>query len=75
MPARSACGRATHGVLECLVQEPSKDVLPIRDLIPRRVCLRVTSERHPDMVDGMQRVLRWAHFRQRVRSTIGSRDC
>jgi S-DNA-T family DNA segregation ATPase FtsK/SpoIIIE len=48
----TSLGRATHDVLECLVQEPSKDVVPIRDLIPRRVCLRVTSERHPDMVLG-----------------------
>jgi S-DNA-T family DNA segregation ATPase FtsK/SpoIIIE len=48
----TSMGRKTHDVLECLVQEPSKDVLPIRDLIPRRVCLRVTSERHPDMVLG-----------------------
>jgi S-DNA-T family DNA segregation ATPase FtsK/SpoIIIE len=48
----TSLGRATHDVLECLVQEPSKDVLPIRDLLPRRVCLRVTSERHPDMVLG-----------------------
>jgi S-DNA-T family DNA segregation ATPase FtsK/SpoIIIE len=48
----TSLGRATHDVLECLVQEPSKDVVPIRDLISRRVCLRVTSERHPDMVLG-----------------------
>jgi len=48
----TSLGRSTHDVLECLVQEPSKDVLPIRDLISRRVCLRVTSERHPDMVLG-----------------------
>jgi S-DNA-T family DNA segregation ATPase FtsK/SpoIIIE len=52
----TSLGRSTHDVLECLIQEPSKDVLPIRDLIPRRVCLRVTSDRHPDMVlgDGMR---------------------
>ncbi|MFD7652928.1 FtsK/SpoIIIE domain-containing protein [Actinosynnema sp. NPDC059797] len=48
----SSMGRATNDVLDVYVQEPSKDVLPIRDLIPHRVCLRVTSERHPDMVLG-----------------------
>ncbi len=52
----TSLGRTTHDVLECMIQEPTKDVLPIRDLIPRRVCLRATSERHPDMVlgDGMR---------------------
>ncbi|MFJ6670832.1 FtsK/SpoIIIE domain-containing protein [Actinosynnema sp. NPDC091369] len=48
----SSMGRATNDVLDVYVQEPSKDVLPIRDLLPHRVCLRVTSERHPDMVLG-----------------------
>ncbi|NUT92756.1 MAG: cell division protein FtsK [Saccharothrix sp.] len=48
----ASMGRATNDVLDVYVQEPSKDVLPIRDLIPHRVCLRVTSERHPDMVLG-----------------------
>ncbi|WP_199439418.1 cell division protein FtsK [Umezawaea beigongshangensis] len=48
----TSLGRSTHDVVEALVQEPSKDVVPIRDLIPRRLCLRVTSERHPDMVLG-----------------------
>lgn len=48
----SSMGRATNDVVDVYVQEPSKDVVPIRDLIPHRVCLRVTSERHPDMVLG-----------------------
>ncbi|MDU0289212.1 FtsK/SpoIIIE domain-containing protein [Saccharothrix longispora] len=48
----SSMGRATNDVLDVYVQEPSKDVVPIRDLIPHRLCLRVTSERHPDMVLG-----------------------
>ncbi|MFD9740634.1 hypothetical protein [Umezawaea sp. NPDC059074] len=48
----TSMGRATNDVLDAYVQEPSKDVVPIRDLIPHRVCLRVTSERHPDMVLG-----------------------
>ncbi|CCH35224.1 cell division protein FtsK [Actinosynnema sp. NPDC047251] len=48
----SSMGRATNDILDVYVQEPSKDVVPIRDLLPHRVCLRVTSERHPDMVLG-----------------------
>ncbi|ACU35069.1 FtsK/SpoIIIE domain-containing protein [Actinosynnema mirum] len=48
----SSMGRATNDVLDVYVQEPSKDVVPIRDLLPHRLCLRVTSERHPDMVLG-----------------------
>ncbi|MBB4968974.1 S-DNA-T family DNA segregation ATPase FtsK/SpoIIIE [Saccharothrix violaceirubra] len=48
----SSLGRATNDVLDVYVQEPAKDVVPIRDLIPHRLCLRVTSDRHPDMVLG-----------------------
>jgi S-DNA-T family DNA segregation ATPase FtsK/SpoIIIE len=48
----TSMGRVTHDSLDCYIQEPSKDVLPIRDLLTHRVCLRVTSERHPDMVLG-----------------------
>ncbi|MGW5790993.1 FtsK/SpoIIIE domain-containing protein [Saccharopolyspora sp. NPDC003752] len=38
------------------VQEPTKDIVPVRDLFTRRVCLRTTAENHPDMVlgDGMR---------------------
>ncbi|MCD5353820.1 FtsK/SpoIIIE domain-containing protein [Kineosporia mesophila] len=45
-------GRATGHSILGEVQEPSKDVLPIRDLFTVRVCLRVTSAAHPDMVLG-----------------------
>ncbi|MCE0534463.1 hypothetical protein LWF15_02985 [Kineosporia rhizophila] len=45
-------GRATgHGML-AEVQEPSKDVVPVRELFTVRICLRVTSAAHPDMVLG-----------------------
>ncbi|GGM72645.1 cell division protein FtsK [Longimycelium tulufanense] len=48
----ASMGRKTHHVLDAYVQEPSKDVVEIRDLFPRRICLRVTSDTHPDMVLG-----------------------
>lgn len=45
-------GRATgHGML-AYVQEPSKDIVPIRDLFTTRICLRVTTAGHVDMVLG-----------------------
>lgn len=52
----ASLGRSTHDVVEALVQEPAKDVVPIRELLPHRLCLRVTAESHPDMVlgDGMR---------------------
>jgi len=34
------------------LQEPTKDVIPQRDLFSLRVCLRVTSAAHVDMVLG-----------------------
>ncbi|MGO1050511.1 FtsK/SpoIIIE domain-containing protein [Crossiella sp. CA198] len=48
----TSMGRATHHSVDAFVQEPSKDVVEIRDLFPNRVCLRVTSETHPDMLLG-----------------------
>lgn len=45
-------GRATGHFMTALVQEPSKDVVPVRDLFPTRVCLRVTAQSHVDMVLG-----------------------
>lgn len=49
-------GRAPGFGLCAYVQEPTKDVVPIRDLFTSRVCLRTTAENHPDMVlgDGMR---------------------
>ncbi|MFT7837575.1 cell division protein FtsK [Saccharothrix sp. BKS2] len=53
----ASMGRTTHDVLEAFVQEPTKDTVPIRELLPHRVCLRVTDSGHPDMVlgDGMRK--------------------
>ncbi|WP_134661668.1 MULTISPECIES: FtsK/SpoIIIE domain-containing protein [unclassified Amycolatopsis] len=45
-------GRATGHSTMALVQEPTKDTVPVRDLFPVRVCLRVTSQSHVDMVLG-----------------------
>jgi S-DNA-T family DNA segregation ATPase FtsK/SpoIIIE len=52
----ASMGRVTHDLLDCYVQEPTKDVVPIRDLLTHRVCMRVTSDRHVDMAlgDGMR---------------------
>ncbi|MCO1577663.1 FtsK/SpoIIIE domain-containing protein [Crossiella sp. SN42] len=48
----TSMGRATHHSVDAYVQEPSKDVVEIRDLFPNRTCLRVTSATHPDMLLG-----------------------
>ena len=47
-----ATGHAMHGY----VQEPTKDVVSCRELFTLKVCLRVTSAAHPEMVlgDGMR---------------------
>lgn len=45
-------GRATGHRMWGFVQEPSKDIVPMRDLFTTRVCLRVTSAAHVDMVLG-----------------------
>lgn len=45
-------GRATGSVVWAYLQDPGKDILPVRDLFPERVCLRVTSSVHVDMVLG-----------------------
>ncbi|GAB3479380.1 FtsK/SpoIIIE domain-containing protein [Amycolatopsis cihanbeyliensis] len=45
-------GRATGHSMHGLVQEPTKDTVPVRDLFTVRICLRVTSASHVDMVLG-----------------------
>ena len=34
------------------VQEPTKDTVPVRELFPRRICLRVAAKSHVSMVLG-----------------------
>lgn len=42
-------GRAPGYVFHGYVQEPTKDLLPVRDLFHRRTCLAVNAESHVDM--------------------------
>ncbi|ASR35556.1 cell division protein FtsK [Prauserella marina] len=53
-------GRATGHSMMALVQEPTKDTVPIRDLFTVRICLRVTAQSHVDMTLGENARLRGA---------------
>ncbi|EHR52150.1 DNA segregation ATPase, FtsK/SpoIIIE family [Saccharomonospora marina XMU15] len=53
-------GRASGHSMLGLVQEPTKDTVPVRDLFTNRICLRVTSAAHVDMVLGENARLRGA---------------
>ncbi len=45
-------GRALGYTVRGYVQEPTKDTVPVRELFPRRMCLRVASKAHVGMVLG-----------------------
>ncbi|MCW2718933.1 MAG: ftsK [Pseudonocardia sp.] len=45
-------GRALGYTVRGYVQEPTKDTVPVRELFPRRICLRVASKSHVSMVLG-----------------------
>ncbi|MGC7103150.1 FtsK/SpoIIIE domain-containing protein, partial [Amycolatopsis lurida] len=45
-------GRALGVTARGYVQEPTKDTVPVRELFPRRVCLRVTSKTHVGLALG-----------------------
>ncbi|HTK66809.1 MAG TPA: FtsK/SpoIIIE domain-containing protein [Pseudonocardia sp.] len=45
-------GRALGITIRGYVQEPTKDTVPVRDLFPRRICLRVATKSHVGMVLG-----------------------
>lgn len=47
-------GRALGFTVRGYVQEPTKDTVPVRELFPRRICLRVASKSHVGMVLGDQ---------------------
>jgi S-DNA-T family DNA segregation ATPase FtsK/SpoIIIE len=47
-------GRALGFTVRGYVQEPTKDTVPVRELFPRRICLRVASKTHVGMVLGDQ---------------------
>jgi S-DNA-T family DNA segregation ATPase FtsK/SpoIIIE len=56
-------GRALGFTVRGYVQEPTKDTVPVRDLFPRRICLRVSAKSHVGMVLGDQAFERgaWAN--------------
>lgn len=56
-------GRALGYTIRGYVQEPTKDTVPVRDLFPRRVCLRATAKSHVGMVlgDGAYERGAWAN--------------
>jgi DNA segregation ATPase FtsK/SpoIIIE, S-DNA-T family len=56
-------GRALGFTIRGYVQEPTKDTVPVRELFPRRICLRVTAKSHVGMVLGDQAYERgaWAN--------------
>jgi S-DNA-T family DNA segregation ATPase FtsK/SpoIIIE len=45
-------GRAADHLVMAYVQEPSKDVVDVRDLFTTKICLGVTAASHVDMVLG-----------------------
>jgi S-DNA-T family DNA segregation ATPase FtsK/SpoIIIE len=45
-------GRALGYTVRGYVQEPTKDTVPVRELFPRRICLRVAAKSHVGMVLG-----------------------
>jgi S-DNA-T family DNA segregation ATPase FtsK/SpoIIIE len=53
-------GRALGFTVRGYVQEPTKDTVPVRDLFPRRICLRVSAKSHVGMVLGDQAYQRGA---------------
>ncbi len=56
-------GRALGYTVRGYVQEPTKDTVPVRELFPRRICLRVAAKSHVGMVLGDQAYERgaWAN--------------
>jgi DNA segregation ATPase FtsK/SpoIIIE, S-DNA-T family len=59
-------GRALGYTVRDYVQEPTKDTVPVRELFPRRICLRVATKSHVGMVLGEQ-----AHDRGAWANRIG----
>jgi S-DNA-T family DNA segregation ATPase FtsK/SpoIIIE len=56
-------GRALGFTVRGYVQEPTKETVPVRELFPRRICLRVSAKSHVGMVLGDQAYERgaWAN--------------
>lgn len=66
-------GRALGFAVRGYVQEPTKDTVPVRELFPRRICLRVTSKTHVGMVLGDQAYERgaWANRISEAEAGVG----
>ena len=66
-------GRALGFGVRGYVQEPTKDTVPVRELFPRRVCLRVTAKSHVGMVLGDQAYERgaWANRITEAEAGVG----
>ncbi|HET9253921.1 MAG TPA: cell division protein FtsK, partial [Pseudonocardiaceae bacterium] len=66
-------GRALGFTVRGYVQEPTKDTVPVRELFPRRICLRVSSKSHVGMVLGDQAYERgaWANRITETEAGVG----
>ncbi|WAL64924.1 FtsK/SpoIIIE domain-containing protein [Amycolatopsis cynarae] len=66
-------GRALGFTVRGYVQEPTKDTVPVRELFPRRICLRVTAKSHVGMVLGDQAYERgaWANRIEESAAGVG----
>jgi DNA segregation ATPase FtsK/SpoIIIE, S-DNA-T family len=66
-------GRALGFTVRGYVQEPTKDTVPVRELFPRRICLRVSAKSHVGMVLGDQAYERgaWANRITDVEAGVG----
>ena len=66
-------GRALGFTVRGYVQEPTKDTVPVRELFPRRICLRVSAKSHVGMVLGDQAYERgaWANRITETEAGVG----
>jgi S-DNA-T family DNA segregation ATPase FtsK/SpoIIIE len=66
-------GRALGFTVRGYVQEPTKDTVPVRELFPRRICLRVSAKSHVGMVLGDQAYERgaWANRITEAEAGVG----
>jgi S-DNA-T family DNA segregation ATPase FtsK/SpoIIIE len=66
-------GRALGFTVRGYVQEPTKETVPVRELFPRRICLRVSAKSHVGMVLGDQAYERgaWANRITEAEAGVG----
>jgi DNA segregation ATPase FtsK/SpoIIIE, S-DNA-T family len=66
-------GRALGFTVRGYVQEPTKDTVPVRELFPRRICLRVSAKSHVGMALGDQAYERgaWANRITETEAGVG----